>query len=59
MQENCSNLAYLVDDNSLSAISYEDIKVAFVEIAYHYPNYADVVNNVLKIPSKGQNCRNE
>lgn len=59
MQENCSNLAYLVEYNSLVAISHDDIKAAFAETAYHYPNYADVVNNVLKGPSKGKSRRKE
>ena len=57
MQENCSNLAYLAEYNALQEINYEQIRAAFAETASHYPNYADVIKNVLKGPSKGKSRR--
>lgn len=48
MQKNCSNLAYMVEYNSLAAISYNDIRAVFTKLVYHYQNYDNAINNVLK-----------
>lgn len=59
MQENCLNLAYLIEDNNLTDVSKEDVQTAFKETAQSYPNYIEVFENVLRGPTKGKSKRKQ
>ena len=58
MQSNCFYLAYL-SDKGICTISREGAQRAFAETAFRYPIYEDVIQNVLKGPSKGKSRRTQ
>ena len=53
MQENCLNLAYLIENNAPDC----DLETAFQNTAENYQHYEDILSHVLEGPSQGRGKR--